>query len=191
MGGAIRRLGEQDPPPATLAREGAAALWRATLAEPTGDGETSRDVYAAYASFARRVAKQVDYGLIVIPSLVTRSAEIHGHQASWDGVQQLVETPRLTVEGSGGGDQPWIRTNGIHGALRAASLHVAVFTPEGELRFEGAGGLTLLQRVELAAGQGPEVLRVTAAPDPFADPKALREGVEAAFATPLPASHAH
>lgn len=184
----VRHFESQDPPPASLGREGAAALWNAAVADSAKDGG-ERDVYAAYARFAQRVAEQVEYGSLVIPSLVVRKATVHGHQATWDGVLRIVDTPP-SVGALDGAQNFWVTSGGVHGALGAASLHVAVFSPEGELRFEGAGGLTLLQRVEMSENDGLRELRVAEQTAAFSDPDALREGIEAAFTRPLPASRA-
>ena len=107
------------------------------------------DVYAAFGIFARRIADQLDYSAIVFPSLVTRAARLQGQSAAWDGVRRRVDgptssrnrrlDPRLRSVGFG---------QGVRGEIAAASLHVAVLSPDGELRFEGAGGLSLLQELE-------------------------------------------
>jgi hypothetical protein len=186
----VRYFEAQEPRPASLARKSADALWRSALADPEARGdEGQRDVYAAYAHFARRVAEQVEYESIVIPSLVTRVAKVHGQRASWDGVHRVVDTPRPslgTLEAAS-----WITVNGIRANLSAASLHVAVLTPAGELRFEGAGGLALLEHPKLIPEEGGHTLRVTERASAFEDRGALREGIEAAFARPLSASRAH
>jgi len=180
----VRMLEQRDPPPAALQRDAAAALWSEVLraSEP---GETQAGIYAAYGRFARRVAEQVRFDALVIPSLVTRKAEIHGHQASWDGVHRIVDTPRPP-------DLAWSGSLALggRGSLEAASLHVAVLSPEGEIRFEGAGGIALLQDLTLVEDGGGNELRATARATPFVDSDALREGVQAAFAQPLPAANA-
>jgi hypothetical protein len=86
-----------------------------------------------------------------------------------------------------------ITSAGVRGEIAAASLHVAVLSSDGDLRFEGAGGLSLLQELERdheAVKGGPQVA-VELRQDAFADPSELREGIEVAFRRPLPASRAH
>ena len=168
-----------------LERNSAAALWREVALEVKADPDA--DVYDAYALFARRIADQVDYSAIVFPSLVTRAARLSGQTASWDGV-------RRRVSGAPEGNfSPAIGTGmvvtGVRGEIAAASLHVAVLTPDGELRFEGAGGLSLLQQLQ-SDGESAEV-DVAMRENAFADSAELREGIEAAFRRPLPASRAH
>lgn len=178
----VRMLEQRDPPPAALQRDAAAALW-SEVVRSDEPGNERAGVYAAYGRFARRVAAQVEFDALVIPSLVMRKAEIHGHQASWDGVHRILDTPRPA-------DLAWAGSLALggRGSLDAASLHVAVLTPRGEIRFEGAGGIALLQGLALVESGGGSQVQVTPRPEPFADVDALREGVQAAFARPLPAS---
>lgn len=186
----VRYIEAREPRPASLDRGSAAALWSSAAAEPEArDGDGERDVYAAYAHFARRVAEQVEYESIVIPSLVTRVAKVHGKRASWDGVHRFVETPPTSIGQLEGAGNAWLTVTGMHGALSAASLHVAVLGPEGDLRFEGAGGIALLQR-PVAPEEGESTLRLGERRAAFDDTDALREGIEAAFTRQLPASRA-
>ena len=139
----------QEQPAAALERNSAAALWREVVLEVKA--KPNADVYDAYALFARRIADQVEYSAIVFPSLVTRAARLSGQTAAWDGVRR-----RVPSAGDGSSFVPAVGTDmvvtGMRGELAAASLHVAVLSPDGELRFEGAGGLALLQGVQSAGG---------------------------------------
>jgi hypothetical protein len=172
-----------------LERNSAAALWNEVIAEVRAQPDP--DVYKAYALFARRISDQVDYSAIVFPSLVTRAARVTGETASWDGVRRHVKLlgPE-TLNGIMGSDLV-IASKGVRGEIAAASLHVAVLSPDGELRFEGAGGLSVLQELDEDDVAGDAKLAVEMRPDAFADSTELREGVEAAFRRPLPASRAH
>lgn len=179
------------PQPATaLERQSAAALWNEVMAEVRAQPDP--DVYKAYALFARRIADQVDYTAIVFPSLVTRAARVQGETASWDGVRRHVDLMIPGTLNAVTGSDLLVASKGVRGEIAAASLHVAVLSPDGELRFEGAGGLSLLQEVdENADVRGEAKVKVALRPDAFADVSELREGVEAAFRRPLPASRAH
>jgi len=182
----------REPKLASLARDSASDLWEDAVSDPAAKDEAGeRDVYAAYASFARRVAEQVEYDSIVIPSLVTRTAKVRGQRASWDGVRRYVETPRASLAGletRGGGTS--FAVNGIRGRIGAASLHVAVLSADGELRYEGAGGLAVLQRPVLRQSNRGNGLEMAVRSEAFQDRKELREGIETAFQKPLPASRA-
>jgi hypothetical protein len=178
-------------PATALERKSATALWAEVMAEVSA--KPNPDVYEAYALFARRIADQVEYSAIVFPSLVTRAARIQGKTAAWDGVRREVELEGRETVGTVMGSDLVIASTGVRGEIAAASLHVAVLSPDGELRFEGAGGLSLLQALEEDgdAVKGGMQVAVELRPDAFAVPSELREGVEAAFRHPLPASRAH
>jgi hypothetical protein len=181
----LQHFAAQDQPATALERNSAAALWHEVALEVKAD--PNADVYDAYALFARRIADQVEYSAIVFPSLVTRAARLSGQTAAWDGVRRRVDTPgesaNLAQIGSG------MVVTGVRGEIAAASLHVAVLSPDGELRFEGAGGLSLLQQIE--PGEESSEVDVAMRENAFSDSAELREGVEAAFRRPLPASRAH
>ena len=120
--------------------------------------------------------------------ILIRSARVQGDTAAWDGVRRRVALTGGPVMGS----DLMLASQGVRGEIAAASLHVAVLSPDGELRFEGAGGLSLLQQIdEQEKARGTAQVAVELRPDAFADASELREGVEAAFRRPLPASRAH
>ena len=72
--------------------------------------------------------------------------------------------------------------HGASGEIAAASLHVAVFSPTGELRFERTGGLVVLQKLVEPEDDHHLELSVVLRRDAFADPAPLREGIAATFA---------
>jgi hypothetical protein len=186
----LSHFAAQKQPATALERKSAGALWNEVMIEVRAQPEP--DVYKAYALFARRIADQVDYSAIVFPSLVTRAARVQGEIASWDGVRRHLELAQPETLGSGIGSDLLVSTKGVRGEIAAASLHVAVLSPDGELRFEGAGGLSLLQELDKKEEvRGDAQVGVELRQNAFADAAELREGVEAAFRRPLPASRAH
>lgn len=187
----LSHFAARQTPATALERKSAAALWAEVMAEVRA--KPNADVYEAYAIFARRISDQVEYSAIVFPSLVTRAARISGKTAAWDGVRRDVELAGSDTVGTVMGSDLVIASAGVRGEIAAASLHVAVLSPTGELRFEGAGGLSLLQALEedRSASKGGMQVAVEMRHDAFADPSELREGIEAAFRRPLPASRAN
>jgi hypothetical protein len=175
-------LASEQRPAAALTRTDAGVLWNDVMADEkkaSGGG----DLYAAYGRFARRVAEQAEFGSIVFPTLVTHAARVNGRTADWDGVHRQVEIPGKFNEAidSFREGKIWLQRRGGNGELAAASLHVAVFAPSGELRYEGRGGLVLLQ--ELAAPRRGDDIEFSTVmrQNPFDAPDQLREGIEAAF----------
>jgi hypothetical protein len=186
----LEHFGNSDRPVTALERASAAALWNEVMVEMEKGRE--KDVYEAYAEFAKRISKQLDYETIVFPSLVLRAARLNGTGASWDGVRRHVHAPLVGHEAVNKitGPDLLVSREGLIGEIAAASLHVAVLDGDGALRFEGAGGLTLLQEVVQGKTRGDAQLAVTMRDDAFTDTEELREGIQVAFRRPLPASRA-
>jgi hypothetical protein len=186
----LSHFAAQQQPATALERKSAEALWNEVMTEVRAQPEP--DVYKAYALFARRIADQVEYSAIVFPSLVTRAARVQGEIAAWDGVRRHVDLSDPETIGTVMGSDLLVASKGVRGEIAAASLHVAVLSPDGELRFEGAGGLSVLQQLDTEEDvHGDAQVAVELRPNAFADASELREGVEAAFRRPLPASRAH
>jgi hypothetical protein len=186
----LSHFAAQSQPATALERQSAAALWNDVMTEVRA--QPNPDVYKAYGMFARRIADQVEYSAIVFPSLVTRAAHVQGETAAWDGVRRRVALAGPEMLGSVMGSDLLVANLGVRGEIAAASLHVAVLSPDGALRFEGAGGLAVLQRLdETKDVRGDSQIGVELRENAFADASELREGIEAAFRRPLPASRAH
>ena len=187
----LAHFGEGPRPVTALERSSATALWNEVMKE-VGRNDKA-DVYDAYAEFAKRLSEQLDYESIVFPSLVLRVARLSGTGATWDGVRRRVEAPLVGHEAVNKitGPDLLVSREGLTGEIAAASLHVAVLDGQGELRFEGAGGLALLQDVVQGETRGDAQLAVTMKDEAFTDSEELREGIETAFRKPLPASRAH
>jgi hypothetical protein len=154
------------------------------IADAQKSGE-AKNLYAVYGRFARRVAEQAQFEAILFPTLVTQAAHVSGRTASWDGVRRPIEVPgqfNETIDAFREG-KIWLRRDGATGELAAASLHIAVVSPRGDLRYEGRGGLVLLQELTpptVEEEKGVQFITVMRK-DPFAAPDQLREGIQAAF----------
>jgi len=187
----LEHFADGERPVTALERTSAGALWNEIVAELEAGGQ--KDVYAAYAGFAKRISEQLDYEKIVFPSLVLRKARLQGSGAYWDGVHRRVDSPLVGHEAVNRitGEDLLVYRQGLNGDIAAASLHVAVLDAGGALRFEGAGGLTVLQDVVAGEDRSDAKLDVTMREDAFSDRAELREGIVAAFRQPLPASQAH
>ena len=165
--------------------EGAAALWQEAAAEALRSGAVLAP-RAVEARFAAAVREQVDYDLLVMPSIVRRSARIGGYSATWDGTRRrLPMRPRVPAELA----LSLADDAGYRGSVAAASLYVAILGPDGRALFEGLAGLDVVQ--ELVRGKrarGEDPWRLEARSDAFDDAESLRAGVERAFERPLPAT---
>lgn len=165
-----------------LTRADAGALWNEVMAEEKAAGRGA-DLYAAYRRFAQRIAEQAEFGNIVFPTLVVRSAHVVGRSAEWDGVRRAIDVPGRISEAieTFRHGAIWLNRHGASGELAAASLHVAVFSPAGELLREGTGGLVLLQELVPPAKSDEFEFATALRANPFDAPDQLREGIGVAL----------
>jgi len=184
----LRHFQAQDRYVTVIAPVDAKLLWMDTMAELEQPGAT-RDLSTASAHFARRLAEHTDYGLLLMPSLVLRSARIHGRHAYWDGVRRRLHvrgtpmhSPIVEIGLPGSNPGVW----GLSGRVSAASLHVALLSSDGRLLYQGLGGLDLLQEASLDRRAASETWQLALRKAPFADVEALRQGIALAFERELP-----
>jgi hypothetical protein len=158
-------------------------LWlEATLDLDRSDKDHALEI--ARSRFAKTLAEYRTYDLLVVPSVVLRPARAHGRYASWDGVRRAVPGGSDMIDPSLASTYRQIlglEVMGLRGEVAAASLHVAVFRPDGTSLYEGIGGLDLIQEVGRDHQTGR--WRYEMRPEPFGDLDNLREGVERALET--------
>jgi hypothetical protein len=179
----LQYFASEQKPAIVIDRADAGALWNEVMADAKNTGGDA-DLYAAYARFARRVGEQVEFDSIVFPTIITHPAKVSGRVASWDGIRRQIDVPGQFSESidTYREGKIWVNRGGATGELAAASLHVAVLSPKGELRYQGTGGLVLLQ-VLVRPQKRTDDVEFTAVmrKDPFAAPDQLREGIGAAL----------
>ena len=180
-------LASQDRPLSVLNGSDAAALWKDASAGLDAAGAPISGGVAA-SRFAQLLALHADYDVLVLPSLVVRRARIGGYDAYWDGARRPLPVrapvPMAAALDAGPGG---IRIHGFKGSIAAASLHVAMFGPDGERLFEGLAGLDVIQQLDR---ESRDAVEWTLEPrdDAFADAADLRRGVERAFTRQVAAS---
>jgi hypothetical protein len=185
----LRYLRQQDRALGALEPSGAERLWAAVVAELAASGAPP-ELGTASSRFARELRAQVDYDLLVLPSLVLRRARVSGYQASWDGVHRALPVreallDKALIEATLPGVVVW----GFRGRIAAASLHVAILGASGESIYEGLAGLDVVQelrRERQRGALGSQAWRLEPRPDLFANAEDLHEGVERAFARSVP-----
>lgn len=100
------------------------------------------------------------FDTLVVPDLMIRPARLSGVRAHWDGVHRKQESSRSV---------PW------RGETNALSLRVRLFRSDGEMIFEGIGGLDMLFRFNF------EKARAEPVDDILGEPEHIEEGVAVAF----------
>lgn len=179
----LQTLLARDKQVAVVEPASARALW----IEATGDvdlSDRSLALETARSGFARLLAAQRAYDVLVVPSLVMRSARVRGRHASWDGVRRSAldpwEAPGVSIDGLPAA----VGAVEVSGTISAASLHVAVLDSEGRLLYEGVGGLALARSPQRQGSFGSWSFEPL--PEPFADREQIREGIEIALAPSRP-----
>jgi len=168
--------------------DGAKRIWEQSFAELVDSG-LKPDLASASQHFARRLAEHSDYDLLVMPSLVLRSARVRGGTVYWDGVRRKLPVSSVLPTGSIDEVAPMgVRATqwSLEGRVAAVSLHVAVLTSDGHPVYQGIGGIAVLQEAKLAAtGSGSwELVDRT---DAFDERASVSRGIGVAFERQLPA----
>jgi len=168
------------------------ALWRDSEDALRQGREEPPDLAAVASVFARSLAKESDFDLLVLPSLVFRDARVTGRFAQWDGVRrrirfrvrsavpseraQSLPDPVRATDLSGAGFVP----PEFRGQITGLSLHTLVFTPDGLGVFQGFGGLDLVHdTVQKRDGSEDRSLRLHARL--LEDAEHVREGIALAL----------
>jgi hypothetical protein len=161
------------------------AAWRAGESECRAHEKKGCDRFADVAPFvARQLRATHAYDALLVPYLLLRGARTNGEMATFDGVKRPLDAG-LPANGP-----LWLAQNRI----RAASLKVFGFHPDGKRMFAGIGGIDLVDRIELSREQYPPPYTVPytveVREDVLRDPATIREGVEIALRDLVTPSHA-
>jgi hypothetical protein len=152
--------------------------WREAAAQAKGQGSEG-----AVAIFARQLAAERDFQVLILPSLLMFSVRVVDSSGTWDGVRRslsMVNRPSLGPPGSADTLSKGMVYGGVTGDALATSLHVLVYSPDGERIFEGRGGFDFIQEIDLAHAPDwrwefhPTLARLR-------DPEVLNGGVEIAL----------
>jgi hypothetical protein len=182
----VRHFQQLDRPVKVVEPASAVHLWEASLSELSDSG-AKPDLASASQRFAQRLAEHSDYDLLVMPSLLLRSARVRGSDAYWDGVKQRLPVGSIAPFGPIDAVEPMgVRASrwSFKGRVAAVSLHVAILTPDGRTVFHGIGGIDVLQEAKLASA-GSHSWELVDRTDPLGSPERVSHGVSVAFEHPL------
>ena len=164
----------------TIGFADAGAAWRAGESDCRSQRGKHCDRFRGVAPFAaRHLRADHDYDVLLVPYLLLRGARTNGVEATFDDVRRPVETPGYVSDGP-----LWLAQNRI----RAASLKVYGFAPDGDEVFAGIGGLDVVDRVEASPDSGPYGYPYTVhvRENVLSDPEMIREGVALALRKMVP-----
>jgi hypothetical protein len=118
-----------------------------------------------------------------MPSLLMFNVRVVDSSGTWDGVRRtlaMVNRPSLGPPGSADTLSKGMVYGGVTGDALATSLHVLVFSRDGERIFEGRGGFDFVQEIDLGHAQDWRWEFHTTLKR-LRDPEVLSEGVEIAL----------
>ena len=174
----------------TIGFKDAAAAWRTSESDCRSAAAKDCDRFDGVAPFAaRRLRADHEYDLLIVPYLLLRGARTNGYVASFDGVERMVKMSGYPPYGYPYGPYaygPLVYGPGWGGPrIRAVSLKVYGFFPDGESSFDGIGGLEVVDRIEVS-DEGPGAYNVLVRENLLSDPNAIREGVARALSPFVP-----
>jgi hypothetical protein len=143
-------------------------LWRGVLLE--AQLRDAPELLAVLREFARDLGGQVEFDLLLVPSLVYREARFDGTIARWDGVRRRLSQTEDR-------DRPDTTEWAFTGEITGVSLHLLAFDPKGAQLAQGWGGLDLVHELHLEGNRHTLELRAR----PFENRDHLREGVDRAL----------
>jgi hypothetical protein len=171
----------------------ASMLWRESAAALQQDEETAPEFEEVAGVFARLLAREAEFDLLVFPTLVFREAEVQGRYASWDGVRRRIRfrggpaVPRGRAQSL---PDPVVATDGRtsepvspewRGRITGLSVHALLFTPQGHAVFQGLGGLDLVHDAVRSPGASAVESSLRLQARILQDTEHLREGIELAL----------
>ena len=180
LGQITRYLAAQGKEPSVIEPMEAESLWLASVAEAEASDTVSHDFLGAMKLFARKLGGQADFDALVVSSFVYRNGRLANRVVKWDGVVRRLPNVK--------DDENPIPPS-FESSVPVVSLHVLMFGANGELAFEGYGGVDLVHSLRLdPSGEGQ--LRVALRDPVLGERRFLREGVEIAFDPYLPRDRA-
>jgi hypothetical protein len=131
--------------------------------------------------FAKELDEHYDFDAIVMPSILLHKTRAFEGSAQWDGVSrrmQVLNAPRLPTGRAQSTLAEGIAQGGISGDVLVTSVHMLVFSREGERVFEGRGGVDFVHDVDLTVAKRSWQFRTR---DLKKNIDPLREGIAIAF----------
>jgi hypothetical protein len=147
----------------------ATALWRDSAAAVQQEREEPPEFAEIAGVFSRLLAREAEFDLLVLPSLVFREAEVQGRFAQWDGVRRRIRFRASSAAPVGRAQpfpDPFNSTDRSapgplnpewRGRITGLSVHALLITPQGSAVYQGLGGLDLVHdAIRSSGGSGVE-----------------------------------
>jgi hypothetical protein len=165
----------------TISRREATARWAASIVEVQESEALEDNFEVAMSAFVTHVAEDRSFDAVILPSIVYRNTKTRDRTVKWDGVFRKMKVVNLSDEAKKKG-----LARALNLDISGVSLHVMVFSPEGDLIFQKYGGLDLAHDVDMANVEFTMSPRLSLKAKLLKDSDHLSEGIERAFDPYLP-----
>ena len=160
----------------TFSRKEASARWAASINEVKKSEALDNNFESAMRVYVAHLAKTRSFDEVIAPSIIYRTPKLRDRRVKWDGAIRKLEIINLSDEA---------REKGLAHALNVeiagVSLHVMVFSPDGDLIFERYGGLDLAHDVNMVGTEFTMNPRLSLKEDFLKKGGNLRSGIGVAF----------
>lgn len=154
-------------------------LWRRAVSQAEQRGEDAD----AGAIFTRRLAEHFEFDAIVIPSILVHTTRVADSVGTWNGVRRRMGLVKPARAVGGRGQDTFadgVALGGMTGPVQVASVHLFVYSREGERIFEGFGGLDYLYDIDMSGARASYQGGFSPNEELF-ESDLLHEGIEIAF----------
>lgn len=165
----------------TFSRKEATAQWAASIVEVKESEALPDNFETAMRVNVGHLAETHSFDAVIVPSIAYRKTKTRDRTVKWDGVFRKMKVVNLSDEA---------KKKGLARALTVeidgVSLHVMVFSRNGDLIFQKYGGLDLVHDVDMTAAEFTMTPRLSLKEHLLKDSDHLGEGIGEAFDPYLP-----
>jgi hypothetical protein len=165
----------------TFSRKDAVSRWALSIVEVKSSEALEDNFDSAMRVFVRDLAKGRSFDAVVVPSIVYRATKVRERTAKWDGVFRKFDVINVSDVAKKQGLAKSLSVD-----VSGVSLHVMVFSPDGELVFQNYGGLDLAHDVDMKNAEFTNSPRLVVKLDLLGETDHLEEGIAVAFDPYLP-----
>ena len=165
----------------TFSRKEATAQWAASIIEVKESKALEDNFEAAMRVYVAGLAETHSFDAVIAPSIVYRNTKTRDRTVKWDGVFRKIKVTNLSDEAKNKGLARKLAVE-----IAAVSLHVMVFSPDGDLIFQKYGGLDLAHDVDMTGAEFTMRPGLSLKKGLFKESEHLHEGIGVAFDPYLP-----
>ncbi len=165
----------------TFSRKEATAQWAESIVKVEESKALDNNFEAAMRAYVAHLAGTRSFDAVITPSLVYRTTKTRDRTVKWDGVFRKMKIVNLSEEAKAKGFARALVMN-----ISGVSLHVMVFSPDGDLIFQRYGGLDLAHNVDMTSAEFTMNPGLLLKEDLLKESDHISEGIGVAFNRYLP-----